>query len=133
MMPIRFEIDRPNQCVSATADGLVGSDELQAFLGDVIAAEAMTYSKLFDVSNARLRDSAKLAEVAVTVRLYEEVIEKCGPVAIVIREGMDVASTKRFVAVAAANHRVRFFTDQRAAADWLNTRKIELSMNAPLH
>ena len=33
-MPIRVEIDRANRRVSATADGQITNDELQAFLGD---------------------------------------------------------------------------------------------------
>ena len=124
MMRIRFEIDRPNQRVSATADGQISSDELQAFLGDVIAAEAMSYSKLFDISNARLKDFTKFADVAVTVRLYEQIIGKSGSAAIVIRKGMDATTVERFISVAAAGHRVNFFTDQRAAEEWLSSRKL---------
>jgi hypothetical protein len=130
-MPIRFEVDRPNKLVLATADGQISSDELRAFVADVIAAEAMAYSKLFDISNARLKDTAKLADVAINVRLYEEIIGNSGPVAIVVREGMNATNAKRFMSISATSHRIKFFTDPRAAAEWLSTRN-ELG-NTPLH
>jgi hypothetical protein len=125
-MPIRFEINRLHRCVSAIADGWVKSDEVQAFLGDVIAAEAMPFCKLFDISNARLEDPAKIVEVAATVRLYEKMIGKSGPMAIVMRKGMSVTNTEAFVSAAAAVHRVRFFTDPHSARDWLSAQGFDV-------
>jgi hypothetical protein len=122
-MPVRFEIDALNRRVWATAEGLVSSAELQSFLGDVIAAQAMSYCKLFDISQGQLEDPANLMEVAATVRLYEQMIGKSGPMAVVDRKGMKPVYMDKFVADADADRRTRFFTDRHAALGWLTEQE----------
>ena len=72
-MPLDFRISHAEQMVHAVAVGEISADEIQAFLGSVIAEHAMPYSKIFDFSQVTaLRDAVRLGEVGDTIRLYDK-------------------------------------------------------------
>ena len=120
-MPILLHIDYQLQLITATADGEVSSQDLQHVIADIIAARAMQYRKLFDVTAARVSDASRIGEVAATVRLYAaKAFGDVGPVAVVIAPNVESPVARSFVALALAERPLRFFEDRAAALDWLN-------------
>src|SRR4051812_32018745 len=120
-MPISFDIDHRELLVTARAEGDVTSQELQNVLGEIIAAQAMPYRKLFDVSGGRMPNTARMDEVAATVRLYASMrLGPLGPVAVVIAPGKEFPVAKSFVLNAPADRPVHFFEDAAEARRWLD-------------
>src|SRR5204862_4183984 len=71
LMPLHWTVSHEQELVHAIATGELNTDDLQAYLGAVIAAQAMPYGKIFDMSKATsLAGASRLSEVADTVRLY---------------------------------------------------------------
>ena len=121
-MPLDFRISHVDQIVHAVAVGEVSADEIQAFLGSVIAEHAMPYSKIFDISQVTaLRDAVRLGEVGDTIRLYDKM--KLGPMgALAIVAGsvlQRVSYAEAFLAAATARRAVRIFQSAEEATAWL--------------
>ena len=121
-MPFYCHIDHQAGLVTADAQGDVSTQDLQNCIADIIAAKAMAYRKLFDVSAARVIDPARVGEAAATVRLYAaKEFGPVGPVAVVIAPGVDSPVARLFVSNAPANRPVRFFEDAAGARAWLDS------------
>jgi len=123
-MPLEFEICHADRLVQATAVGELSADDIQAFLGSVIAAQAMAYAKLFDIRQVTgLANAGRLGEVADTVRLYDKM--KLGPIgALAIVTGaipQRVSYAQAFLLAAAAERPVRVFQETEEARAWLTT------------
>src|SRR3954451_13420290 len=123
-MPLDFDISHAEQIVYAVAVGEVSADEIQAFLGSVIAAQAMPYAKLFDFSEVTaLGTAGRLSEVGDTVRLYDKMkLGQLGPLAIVAGAAPQrVSYAKAFVTAARARRPVQIFETLGEARVWLVT------------
>jgi len=124
-MPLEFEICHADRLVHAAAVGELSADDIQAFLGSVIAAQAMPYAKLFDIRRVTgLANAGRLGEVADTVRLYDKM--KLGPIgALAIVTGaipQRVSYAQAFLSASAAAERpVRVFQETEEARAWLTT------------
>src|SRR4051794_31637757 len=121
-MPLDFNISHPEQLVYAVAVGEVSADEIQAFLGSVIAAQAMPYAKLFDFREVTaLATTGRLSEVGDTVRLYDKMkLGYLGPLAIVAGAAPQrVSHAKAFVTAASARRPVQIFETAEEARLWL--------------
>jgi len=121
-MPVNWTISHVDREVHAIASAELGADEIQNYLGSVIAEEAMPYSKLFDISQVTsVADADRLTEVADTVRLYDKM--KLGPIgalAIVVGDNPQQAHFAQvFVRVATAKRPVQIFDDIKKARAWL--------------
>jgi hypothetical protein len=121
-VPLDFNISHEEQIVHAVAVGEMGADEIQAFLGSIIAAHAMPYAKLFDISGVTaLADAGRLSEVGDTARLYDKMkLGPMGPLAIVAGTAPQrIAYAEAFLAAASARRPVRVFETANEARAWL--------------
>jgi hypothetical protein len=121
-VPLDCKISHDEQIVHAVAIGEVSADEIQAFLGSVIAAHAMPYAKLFDISQGTaLANSGRLSEVGDTARLYDKMkLGPMGALAIVADTALQrVSHAEAFVVAASARRPVRLFQTAEEAWAWL--------------
>jgi hypothetical protein len=129
-VPLDFKISHDDQIVHAVAVGEVSADEIQAFLGSIIADQAMQYGKLFDISQiTRLADADRLSEVGDTIRLYDKMkLGPMGPLAIVTGSALQrISYAQTFLATATAQRAVRIFNHSEEAIAWLRARRDQKS------
>jgi hypothetical protein len=121
-MPLDWKIRPDEQLVYAVATGEISADEIQAFLGSVIADQAMPYGKIFDIRQVTaLAAAQRLAEVGDTVRLYDKMkLGPIGPLAIVAGSVAErISYAEAFLRAATAQRPVRLFEDPETARAWL--------------
>lgn len=122
-MPLHWTVSREEELVHAIATGEVTTDELQAYLGAIIAAQAMPYGKIFDITQATsLAGARPLSEVADTVRLYDKMkLGTVGPLAIVASTEDGIVHAEAFIRAASAERPVRLFADAAQAHAWITS------------
>ena len=110
-MPLDFKISHEEQIVHAVAVGEISADEIQAFLGSVIAAHAMPYGKVFDITKVTgLLDANRLTQVGDTIRLFKMKLGPMGALAIVAGTAPQrVSYAQAFLAAASARRSVQVF------------------------
>jgi len=120
-MPLHWTVSHEEELVHAIATGELNTDDLQAYLGAIIAAQAMPYGKIFDMSKATsLAGASRLSEVADTVRLYAKMkLGTIGPLAIVAVTDDGIANAQAFIRGASAERPVRLFADGEQARAWI--------------
>jgi hypothetical protein len=120
-MPLDWKILHEERLVHAIATGQLSSDEIQSYLGSVIAAHAMPHGKLFDITQVTaFGPRVQLGEVGDTVRLYDKMkLGPIGPLAIVAVTDDAVSYAQAFVPAAPANRLVQVFNDAAEARAWL--------------
>jgi hypothetical protein len=123
-MPLYWTIDSRERLVTATTDGGVRREEMDAYLDAIEGAGAGTYRKLFDGSvGEALMDADAIMGLAVRMRAMQQ-LGLAGPLAIVMpREKYDTFA--RMLGILAVPDRpMRFFTDAAAARVWLDEPEI---------
>ena len=121
-MPLTWKVLHDDRLVHAVATGELSPDDIQGYLGSLIAERAMPYGKIFDVTAATaLQSPERLGEVGDTVRLYDKMqLGQIGALAIVVGSVPEqVAYAEAFVRAASARRPVRMFGDVAAARAWL--------------
>ena len=120
-MPIHLTVSHQEKLVRATAVGIVTVDDLQSYMGSVIAQGAMPYAKLFHIrKDARMGGPGRLSEVADTVRLYDKMkLGEIGPLAVVAESEEAVAHAEAFLRAAPARRDARLFASLEEAESWL--------------
>jgi hypothetical protein len=120
-MPLYWTVSHEEELVVATMIGEITADELQAYLGAVIAERAMPYGKIFDLTQAgRLTGKGPLSEVGDTVRLYDKMkLGPIGPLAIVAPTEEAASSAMAFLEAARAQRPAGLFGTVEEARSWL--------------
>jgi hypothetical protein len=129
-MPLQWNISHDDELVHAIAVGEVNADDIQGFLGSVIAVQAMHYSKLFDITEVTaLTGAERLSEVADTVRLYDKMkLGAVGPLAIVAGSNPQrVLYARAFERAATAQRPVQLFEGAAEARAWLLSQRTSKS------
>lgn len=93
---------------------------MYAFLGELIAAGAMPYAKVFDARLAmRWVLPSKVGPIAATARLYDRMgLGRVGPLALVVPDDHAEAPASDFAPLADP---VKLFTALEPARSWLST------------
>lgn len=124
-MPLYWTISHEDELVHATAVGEITTDELNSYMGAVIAEQAMPYGKIFDIREATgLGGVERLSEVGATVRLYDKMkLGKIGPLAIVATTPDGVTHARSFLAAASATRPTMLFCALEEALAWLREQR----------
>jgi hypothetical protein len=106
------------------AVGEITTDDLNSYMGAIIAEEAMPYGKIFDIREATgLTGADRLAEVGATVRLYDKMkLGEIGPLAIVATAAEGVAHARAFLNAAEATRPTSLFLTIEEAEAWLRRK-----------
>ena len=120
-MPLHWNIDHRRRRVAATLLTTTDEQEMYAFLGEVIAQEAMPYAKIFDGTNAtRWISPGRIGPIAATTRLYSRMgLGPVGPLAIVIAGQRATERAEEYVLLSDAARLVRIFGHREEAEAWL--------------
>jgi hypothetical protein len=120
-MPLHWKIDHSRRRVTATLLTTTSEPEMYAFLGEVIAQDAMPYGKIFDGTQAtRWISPDRVGPIAATTRLYSRMaLGPIGPLAIVIAGQRATARAEEYVLLSDAARRVRIFGHVDEAEAWL--------------
>jgi len=120
-MPLQWAIDHQRRRVTATLLQTTTEQEMYAFLGEVIAQDAMPYGKLFDATRAaRWITPNRVGPIAATTRLYSRMgLGPVGPLAIVVADERANRRAEEYAMLADANRAVRIFGGTQEAEAWL--------------
>lgn len=117
-MPINLTISHADKLVVAVADGEIDRAEIDEYLTALIAAGAMSYRKLFDISFAPL--SLGVAELRALGKRSADA-GPTGPLAIVVGSNLAREMAAIFESQAAADRPLRIFDDLPTAREWLDS------------
>jgi hypothetical protein len=123
-MPLTWTISHPNRLVTAIGKGEVSLLELQAYLDDVVVADAMAFRKIFDLSDGVLALSeAEMMELGARIRAYAAT-GHMGPLAVVASSPKAYNQARTYTALASANRPLQIFHDPSSARKWLEAQAI---------
>ena len=130
-MPLYWTIDSRERLVSASADGGVRKEEMDAYLDAIEGAGAGTYRKLFDGSSGEpLMDAEAIMALAVRMRAMQQ-LGLSGPLAIVMSREKYETFARMLGILAVPDRPMRFFTDAVAAKAWLDEPEIRAWSHPP--
>ena len=120
-MPLHWTIDHARKRVAATLLTTTDEQEMYAFLGEVIAQDAMPYAKIFDGTNAtRWISPDRIGPIAATTRLYSRMgLGAVGPLAIIIAGPRASERAREYILLSDALRLVRTFSRADEAEVWL--------------
>ena len=126
-MALDWSIDRDRQRVFATLQRSTTEEEMYRFLGEVIAAGAMPYGKIFDARAAiRWITPSRVGPIAATARLYDRMgLGTVGPLVIVVADDAAKARAQEFARLSDATRPVRIFPAPEQAEAWLASVETE--------
>jgi hypothetical protein len=121
-MPLTWTISNPNRLVIAVGKETVSLLDMQAYLDGVVIADAMSYRKIFDLTNGvlTLNDDEMMA-LGARIRAYAST-GKMGPLAVVASTPKAYDQARTYTALASANRPLQIFRDLHAARKWLDAQ-----------
>lgn len=121
-MPLTWTISHPNRLVIAVGKEEVSLLDMQAYLDGVVVSDAMSYRKIFDLTNGvlTLNDSEMMA-LAARIRAYATT-SKMGPLAVVASTPKAYDQARTYTALASADRPLQIFRDLHAARKWLDAQ-----------
>ena len=119
-MPLEWKITHSDRLVVAVGKGVVGLQDVERYLDDVMVAEALPYRKIFDASQATsaLTDQDMMmlgARMSAYIGLGP-----LGPIAIVAPATNVRQQARLFAALAPADRPLKIFKTVKAARTWLD-------------
>jgi hypothetical protein len=125
-MPLNWNIAHAERLVTLIAAGIVGYDEIEAYLSAMSADGALSYRKLFDVREGRIDwSSSQLMAYAGSVTGYSQ-MAPLGPYAVVLGDdrGRGMAPLLRALVLAERYRPIRMFSKVDKALDWLHRQPL---------
>ena len=121
-MPLQWTISHPTRLVVAIASGELRPEDIESYFDEVARANASTYRKLFDASQATadLSDDELMA-LGARIRAYVA-LGPIGPVAIVVPTVATHEQALIFAALAEADRPIRVFRELHLARQWLDAQ-----------
>ena len=121
-MPVQWTVSQPTRLVIAVAKGELRLRDIETYLDEVVAANAMAYRKIFDMSQA----TPKLSEddmmmLGARIRAYMALGEM-GPLAIVATTDKSYQQARMFAALAEAERPLKIFRELHLARQWLDAQ-----------
>jgi hypothetical protein len=121
-MPLTWTISHPNRLVTATGKGDVSLLDMQAYLDGVVVADAMSYGKIFDLTDGALAfGEAEMMELGARIRAYAAT-GRMGPLAVVAATPKAYDQARTYTALASANRPLQIFRDANTARKWLEAQ-----------
>jgi hypothetical protein len=118
-MPFVWKFDHDNKIAVAVAHGEVVRAEVDRYIDDLVAANALVYRKLFDVHQGRTALTAdEMMPVAVRLHALQDT-GPMGPLAIVLPSSGQGRLTRGLGMVSTAKRPLRLFQDPVMAYRWL--------------
>jgi len=120
-MSVQWTISKPHQLVIAVARDELRLEDVENYLDGVTVADALSYRKIFDTTNARMMLSdADMMSLGARIRAYMKV-SKLGPLAIVAVTERAYQQARRFEVLAEGDRPVKIFRELHLAREWLDT------------
>ncbi|MFN4014998.1 MAG: hypothetical protein ACK4JB_06680 [Reyranella sp.] len=119
-MSVQWTISKPHQLVIAVARDELRLEDVETYLDGVTIADALSYRKIFDTTNARMMLSdADMMSLGARIRAYMKV-SRLGPLAIVaVTEGA-YRQARLFEVLAEGDRPVKIFRELHLAREWLD-------------
>ena len=119
-MPVQWTVSHPTRLIVAVARGDLGLADIEEYLDDVVASEALAYRKIFDMTHATTKmDDDALMALGARIRAYRALGEM-GPLAIVATTQDSYEQAHIFAALAEADRPIQIFRDLHEARRWLD-------------
>jgi len=120
-MSVQWTISKPHQLVIAVARDELRLEDVENYLDGVTVADALSYRKIFDTTNARMMLSdADMMSLGARIRAYMKV-SKLGPLAIVAVTERAYQQARLFEVLAEGDRPVKIFRELHLAREWLDT------------
>lgn len=120
-MSVQWTISKPHQLVIAVARDELRLDDVEHYLDGVTVADALSYRKIFDTTNARMMLSdADMMSLGARIRAYMKV-SKLGPLAIVAVTERAYRQARLFEVLAEGDRPIRIFRELHLAREWLDS------------
>lgn len=121
-MPVQWTVSQPTRLVIAVAKGELRLRDIEAYLDEVVAANALAYRKIFDMTEAtpRLSDDDMIL-LGARIRAYIPLGE-IGPLAIVATTDRGYQQARMFAALAEADRPIKIFRELHHARQWLDVQ-----------
>ena len=119
-MPVQWTVSHPKRLVIAIARGSLRLLDIETYLDGVITADALAYSKIFDMTDATpsLSDDDLMA-LGARIRAYIS-LGQIGPLAIVATTDRSYQQARMFQALAEADRPIKIFRELHLARKWLD-------------
>lgn len=119
-MPVQWTVSRPTHLVIAVAKGELRRQDIETYLDEVVAADALSYRKIFDMTQATPKLSEDdLMALGARIRAYI-LLGKIGPLAIVATTDRSYQQARMFAALAEADRPIKIFRELHLARQWLD-------------
>jgi len=119
-MPVQWTVSQPTQLVIAVAKGELRRQHIETYLDEVVAADALAYRKIFDMTQATPKLSEDdLMALGARIRAYI-LLGRIGPLAIVATTDRSYQQARMFVALAEADRPIKIFRELHLARQWLD-------------
>ena len=120
-MAINFHIDKVNKRIFSKAVGLITFESLLAHLKAEIEPEAVTYSEIFDCTDATTNLTVDQVRKLAEERRRIAQSQPAGPVAVVATNDLFFGMFRMFDMLTETIRPIRVFRDVKAAEEWLDT------------
>ena len=121
-MPIEYTIDHAKRFVHARVLGVITLKDIEDFTDKVVAADSLTYRKLFDATQGDgTYTDDDVMSLAARAAAYAS-LAKRGPLAIIPRPGMGAELAKRYVNLGKFTGEARIFNSVDDAVAWLESQ-----------
>ena len=119
-MPVQWTVSQPTRLVIAVAKGELRRQDIETYLDEVVAADALAYRKIFDMTQATPKLSEDdLMALGARIRAYI-LLGRIGPLAIVATTDRSYQQARMFVALAEADRPIKIFRELHLARQWLD-------------
>jgi hypothetical protein len=120
-MPVQWTVSHPSRLGIAIARGDLCLRDIETYLDEVAAGDALAYRKIFDLTQAtpNLSDD-ELLTLGARIRAYLA-LGQIGPLAIVATTDRSYQQARMFAALAEANRPIRIFRELHLARKWLDS------------
>ena len=119
-MPVQWTVSQPTRLVIAIAKGELRLRDIETYLDGVVAANALAYRKIFDITQAtpKLSDDDMLA-LGARIRAYMA-LGQIGPLAIVATTDTSYGQARAFANLAEADRPLKIFRELHLARQWFD-------------
>jgi hypothetical protein len=119
-MPVQWTVSRATHLVIAVAKGELRRQDIETYLDEVVAADALSYRKIFDMTQATPTLSEDdLMALGARIRAYI-LLGKIGPLAIVATTDRSYQQARMFAALAEADRPIKICRELHLARQWLD-------------
>jgi hypothetical protein len=121
-MPLRWEISHADRLVLIIGEGVVTLKDVEAYLDDIVTADAMSYGKLFDAAKVvPEHDDHDLMMLGARMSAYSTTL-KGGPLAFVSTNEATRETIARYINLSKASRPVAIFKTFPEARAWIGAQ-----------